>query len=482
MPQSSGMAAWGASLARNTPACGARGAAIPVDLYAHNPSEVQAYKSWTGCIFSVVVFIVVGFSCGYVVFEYMTLPFDLAQSQIVHDPELEVAPAAVPAMPDIGVQFALSNGTFFNIENHPEILDILFFQNVILGDGQGGTCPGKFEGERCRKRTRIPSERCRFFGGEGVQQLFDAFCPMWGYFEETLDEFGVLDVDFHATKDRENASIPAMQGVFLDPVYQFVDVEVHVNLTGLSIHGADLELELKDFYGGTVAYIAAYHRWHLADIGINDGVFEKFERWSQSVEVKEFLTSKVDIPWVVRTIEKGNFIVDFAALEGEFQDVVVGEVVQELDDAPHIPSLYVLQNTTGNLPVRFDSELQEFVNASVPETITVSKGFYRSSDTAFQIKMTPPSTIFDILGIVGGFLSLFSLMIGWPAMIINQFYYSRALSKAKAEGMIPAEYLEEDGTVRVERANEVIHRLNEMSRTRKQRTTAEHDYDSENKQ
>lgn len=73
--------------------------------------------------------------------------------------------------------------------------------------------------------------------------------------------------------------------------------------------------------------------------------------------------------------------------------------------------------------------------------------------------MTPPSTIFDILGTVGGFLSLFSLLIGWPAVIINQLYYSRALKKARAAGVIPDDYLEEDGTVRVDKANEVVQHL-----------------------
>lgn len=89
----------------------------------------------------------------------------------------------------------------------------------------------------------------------------------------------------------------------------------------------------------------------------------------------------------------------------------------------------------------------------------LSKALFHVARKTHQIQMTPPSTIFDILGTVGGFLSLFSLMIGWPAVIINQLYYGRALKRARETGAIPDHYLEEDGTVRVDKANEVVQHL-----------------------
>lgn len=53
-----------------------------------------------------------------------------------------------------------------------------------------------------------------------------------------------------------------------------------------------------------------------------------FERWVESLDVMEYLNSKIDIPLTHRTIDKGNFIVDFAFLEQSYQDVIMGPVVR----------------------------------------------------------------------------------------------------------------------------------------------------------
>lgn len=97
----SSMSTWGASLASKRPGCRPRGGAVPVDLYGHSPTEVAQYKTWTGFAFSIVVFLVVFISCAYVVYEYVTLPYDLAQSEVAYDPEVMLEPFGPVEMPDV---------------------------------------------------------------------------------------------------------------------------------------------------------------------------------------------------------------------------------------------------------------------------------------------------------------------------------------------------------------------------------------------
>ncbi|GMH38639.1 hypothetical protein BSKO_06523 [Bryopsis sp. KO-2023] len=435
---------------------------VPLDLYGHSPTEVPQYKTWTGFFFSLLVVFVVAVSVGYVVYEYITLPYDLAQSIGLYDPELLLAPETDVPVPECGVQVVTSNVTFLDVAEYPEVVDIFFWQNIILGDGAGGQCPGKFEGERCRKRVRIPSERCRYHGEAPGDIHVNAFCPQWGYFEENLDEFGILTSRFMPTGDRENASFPALQGNFQDDTYMFMEAEIILNLTGIERFGPQLEIDLADIFGGQIAYICAFNRYSLFDIGIDDPLKLKFVRWSQSVEIKEYLSSKMDVPFQTRDISKGNFVVDFDFLEGGYADVVIGNVKQELDDATHIPSLFALQNSTNNLPLKFNDQLGEFENKTAPETLTLSKAFFHIDRDARRIHMTPPSTIFDILGLIGGFLSLFSLLIGWPAMVINQVMFSRDLKKARKRGSIPDDYLDRDGSVKVDKASEVLDELHKI--------------------
>ncbi|GMH38636.1 hypothetical protein BSKO_06520 [Bryopsis sp. KO-2023] len=441
---------------------GGRGLGVPMDLYGHTPTEVTQFKTWTGFMFSLVVIIVVSASVGYVVYEYVTLPYDLAESQGLYDSELLLGPDTEVPVPEFGVQVVTSNQTLLNVSQYPEVVDIFFWQNFILGDGLGGPCPGHFKGKRCRKRVRIPSERCIFHGELEDDVKVDAFCPMWGYLNEYTDENGALQIDFVPTSNRTNATVPAIQAQFMDELYAFVEAEVNVNLTGLELRGSELELNLSHIFGGQIAYLCAYTRHVLFDIGINDIVPKKFVRWSQAVEIKEYLSSKVDIPLKTREVGKGNFIVDFDFLESEYQDVIVGNVAQELDDAEYIPSLFALQNSTGNLPLLFREETGVYENQTEPETLKLSKAFFHIDSDAALFKMTPPSTIFDILGLVGGFLSLFSLLIGWPAMIINQMMFSHALKRAMRSGKVPPEYLDKGGAVKVDKANEVLEQLNSL--------------------
>lgn len=439
------------------------GKKVPLDLYGHTPTEVPQYKTWTGFFFSLVVVLVVGASVGYVVYEYVTLPYDLAQSVGIYDPELMLGPDTEVPVPEIGVQVVTSNRTILEVLDYPEVVDVLFWQHFILGDGEGGQCPGKFDGLRCSRKARIPAEKCRYHGERSTDFNISAFCPQWGYFEETIDEFGIMTSTFVPTKDRSNATVPALQGNHLDEQYAFVEADIILNFTGIAKFGPELELELSDIYGGEIAYISAYNRYSLFDIGIEDPLKLKFVRWSQSVEIKEYLSSKLDIPFQAREISKGNFVVDFDFLEGELADVVIGDVKQELDDAKYIPSLFDVQNSTNNLPLKFNNILGVFENTTAPETLILSKAFFHVDRSARRIQMTPPSTIFDILGLIGGFLSLFTLIIGWPAMILNQVMFAKDLRRARKQGNIPDDYLDREGGVKMDKAGEVldeIHKIN----------------------
>ncbi|GMH38256.1 hypothetical protein BSKO_06140 [Bryopsis sp. KO-2023] len=447
---------------------GRRGAKVPLDLYGHSPSELSQYKTWTGFVFSLMVFLVVGASVAYVLFEYLTLPYDLSMSRGAHDPLEIIDPTSDIQIPEFGVQVTTSNLTLLDPLEHPEIVDIFFWQNVVLGDGKCGAC---------RWKVRIPLERCCFKGttaGPCASVNRDdtfAFCPQWGYID-TVEQNGIELRRFVQTS-RTNATYPRIQGVFMDEIYAFVEAEVRLNLTGVETNNTPgLDLDFSKISGGEVKYLVGMFQYGVDNIRITHTVKKIYSLWQRVVQVKEFLSSVVDILLVHRDISKGHYLVDFDVLSSSFSDMIVQESTSEVDDAEYVPTIFNLQNVTNTLPLETDSETGLLVPAEEPETLEIARAFFRSSSESVNVEMTPPSTIFDILGLVGGFLSLFTFMIGWPAMLLNQYHFNKALDRARKEGHIPEEYYDESGELRMDKANMVVTRLHEMGYKRNKNATS----------
>ena len=78
-----------------------RRATLFFDLYGHTPTQLGTYKTWTGFVLSILLFCAVGVSCSYVLFEYFTLPYNLAEAKVPYDESFAAQPESHPAVPDV---------------------------------------------------------------------------------------------------------------------------------------------------------------------------------------------------------------------------------------------------------------------------------------------------------------------------------------------------------------------------------------------
>lgn len=149
------------------------------------------------------------------------------------------------------------------------------------------------------------------------------------------------------------------------------------------------------------------------------------------------LIPTVGISFAVRHIDKANAVIDFGALEDEFSDVIVDDKVKDLIDRTHEP---------GDCPGQ--AEMAKF-------KLVISTKFK-------NLVMQPSVTLFDILGIMGGFLSLAYYVIGLPAYKLNHLKFSRALKQACKHGYLPETVINSDGTIQFDKANEIIDGIDKM--------------------
>lgn len=155
-------------------------ARVQLDLYGHSPTELRSYKTRVGCCFSVLLFLFVAASCGFVVYDFLTVPFDIAQASVPNNPDFKAEPDGSPPLPDFGVTFRLANGSSFPVHAAPDVLEILFWQSEVIGSGQ------KFEQQ---KSFRLGTERCRFFGEHpDTDPPLEAYCPSFGNLVTEMNE------------------------------------------------------------------------------------------------------------------------------------------------------------------------------------------------------------------------------------------------------------------------------------------------------
>lgn len=127
-----------------------------------------------------------------------------------------------------------------------------------------------------------------------------------------------------------------------------------------------------------------------------------------------------------------------------------------MDDPTYIEDIYLLQNATNLLDSYFDEITGTYYDETIPETIALTTAFYVVDMNSISIDISPKATAFDILGMFGGFLSLFSFIFGYPALLINAYLYKSALKRAKKKGHIPQEYLDEDGNIRFDKVKSFL--------------------------
>ncbi|GMH33037.1 hypothetical protein BSKO_00871 [Bryopsis sp. KO-2023] len=376
------------------------GWSVPYDLYGHVPVHLEPYSTWLGFWMSNLVVAVFLISSAYLFYQYATLPFDLAEADIPHDQHFKVTPNGSPVLPEIGVQFQFGNGTGFH---DPDIVEISFKQRYFYDGGKQGA-----------KKISLPTRQC-FPAGAG-EGLTTGRCSSWAV--ENMEE--AVEVE-----TREEATLPEMQGIFNDEVYAFVQVTVRIRTEN------NLTAEvLKELYGGEIIMFASYDRFQLSDFRWNNLPGKTTKFFSQRFEAKRSLVSKVDVHFSTRSVQRDSHMIDLSILEEESSDLIVDKVHNELDDA--------------------DDEG------------TLAKIYFRMNDIDKTVIMVPYTTLFDIMGVIGGFLALLNFMIGVPTTFMGKLSFTKFLKEAVDSGTLGVDAIDASGSVRMDKSNEVVKKLGSM--------------------
>lgn len=253
---------------------------------------------------------------------------------------------------------------------------------------------------------------------------------------------------------------------------------MQVDLRGVDMYGAALGVDLQDIYRGTIMYVVAGLAYTVDNVRIvtkspfdsreNQNLKssslgewhlrQEYKLFQRAFDVKEYLSAKVDVNFAVRDIVKSNFILDFGILEQEYQDIVVDSVEQELDDGEFLPDINALLKQNDLLP----NDTVDGVPVEPVQVLRLGQIFFKMADDYVQIVIYPSSTLFDILGLLGGLLSLSTFLIGWPALLINQWQFKSAFSEAMQQCRIPKKMVSRDGRIRMGWTNEILNILDEM--------------------
>lgn len=406
------------------------GSMVPrFDVYAYSPSHKQRLGTWPGFGFTVLMAVLVTSSMAFIVYSYVTTPFDLSESVVDADKHFILQPESKPPFPEVLVGFVDDNANFFTNNN---IFEISFAQLLPLSSGE-------------EQYFNIPTRECGFLLGDEEESRVNASCPQFGNLNETISQSGKPEHAFIPTDGRKGATVPCLQGTELDTKYMNLEAKVELNIANLRMSNKTLE----DIYNGAIFYGIRADSYDLGGTTLRDSMANrlshKFRFWT--ISVRQFLQTNAILELGIRSIQKGSFLMDFNIFEDEFFDIYVREQDQTAMDIEmiRIPTI----NLSGLLPANS-------LNSEVPDILPLAHITIKFSQDFQHVQMSPFSTLGGILGALGGLSSLFIFVIGIPAVYINQLLFSRKLQNAQTMGLLDENMFNRDGTLRIDRTNEVV--------------------------
>lgn len=372
----------------------------------------------------------------FVLFEYFTSPFELSDAIVENDPGIVLAPRGTVPIPKVGVRLSYNQGGGIA---DPNLIDVVWVQHITSTQHDS------------QFSVELPSESCSF--KEERSSLLEANCPKQGYLRLSTLENGTKIVDVDASQGNSSISVPRIQGLPADSEYSYLEVKYLVNTTILK------SLSKKDYeqlFAGVVRFVAVTRVHNLKEMIFGDRVPDRLESkfTYQDLKLKEAFVSELTVNMAIRSIEKGNIVLDFDAFEGDFMDAIIQDSVVEVND---------IETEQGER-----LGLQGFLNAidsdeTFNERLLFARVTCRMSKDFEYVRLDPSATLGDVLGNLGGLFSLFAFVIGLPALYCNRHLFKVAVQKARKRGLLDENLLKEDGSIRIDKADEVVELLNKIS-------------------
>jgi len=376
-------------------------------------------------------------------YEWFTLPFDVAESTVLWDPNKILAPNLSPPLPKFGVALQLRD---HDLSETQSLIRVQYEQGIKIGNRVGTAILG--------------ADLCAFDRLTPEEPPIQAFCPRAGkmagleehamdrglytgqVFPGVVEEAPYCEDCIQRAQNENDENVPRIQATSLDSKFSWVQAHVHMDCPLLADN--ELGVTIDDIYEGRVLYVIETDEHKFDGFKIRNTLKKRRNLSFYLLTLKEGFVPRVDVQFSPREIQKANPFIDFQFLESEFSDVVVLEVQNDLLDR------------------------QNSGRCEENETVATMAIFTFAFSTRFkQVTMMPAITLFDILGIIGGILSLFTFVIGAPAMKLNKLKFARALKRACDTGIFRDNVINADGTLQYDKANKIVEGIYEMQRRRR---------------